>query len=81
MAAQVFVAVVLANLLCGWFGYALWRLSRDETDMRAIGIVLVCLAVFGFMAWPSAGDGDSVAAEHQGLDQTAGVGASVPDSL
>ena len=50
--AQVFVAVVLANLLCGWFGYALWRLSRDEGDMRAIGIVLICLGVVGVMIFP-----------------------------
>lgn len=44
---DVFTAVVLANLLCGWAGYALWRLKRDESDLKAIGIALACAAVFG----------------------------------
>ena len=78
--AETFVAVVLANLLSGWFGYALWRLSRDETDMRAIGIVLVCLAVVGEAAFSLPGSGDGVAAEHQRLDQTAGIAPGVADS-
>lgn len=47
----VFVAVLLANLLSGAFVYALWRLRRDEGDLGAIGIGLVCCTFAGVAAF------------------------------
>jgi hypothetical protein len=50
--AEVLTTVVAANLLCGTFLYGVWRLNRDERDVKGIIIVLLCcgLAVIAALA-------------------------------
>lgn len=45
--AETFSAVVLANFVTAWFAYAMWRLKRDEKDLKAMGIALACLGFVG----------------------------------
>lgn len=52
---KIFVVVIAANALTvGWF-YCLWRLSKNEKDMRAIlGFLAICGIVL-FFVYASAG--------------------------
>ena len=51
---SMLLAAVVGNLFSNMitFGliYGFWRLTKDETDMKAIGICLVCFTVAGVSA-------------------------------
>jgi hypothetical protein len=47
MDVPAFVASIAANFLTVTVLYGLWRLTKNERDMKAMGI---CLASFSFIA-------------------------------
>lgn len=49
----IVTAVLFANGLTLAIFYSLWRIKRNEGDMKAIALFLFCLLVVGIMAWPA----------------------------
>lgn len=47
---DVVTAVLFANGLTLGFLYGCWRLNRNDRDLKAVGIILVCLLFAGIMA-------------------------------
>ena len=48
--ASIYLSVSLALLNAGWMSFALWRINRNEDDVKAICIVLFCLMTVGISA-------------------------------
>ncbi len=45
MLVEVFAGAMLANFVTGTLVYNLWKLTKNERDMKAIAICLVCFCV------------------------------------
>lgn len=51
--SDVFSAVILANMLFMTAVYALWRISKNEKDIKAMGLWLLTLAIMAFIVFGS----------------------------
>lgn len=49
--AETFAAVILANAVTAAFIYAMWRLGKNDSDQRAVVIILVCCFIVGLAAY------------------------------
>lgn len=52
MISQIVTGVLFANGLTLTMLYAVWRLKKNEGDLKAIGLFLICCLFAGVMAWP-----------------------------
>jgi hypothetical protein len=50
LVVQTFVGSMLANWITIALLYGIWRLTKNEQDMKAIGICLACLGVTALFA-------------------------------
>lgn len=55
MLVEVFAGAVLANFVTLTIGYNLWKLTKNERDLKAIAICLACLAVIALAALVGSG--------------------------
>lgn len=49
--SDVFSAVILANMLFMTAVYALWRISKNEKDIKAMGLWLLTLAIMALVVF------------------------------
>ena len=47
MLVEVFAGAILANFVTGTLVYNLWKLTKNERDLKAIAICIVCFGVIG----------------------------------
>ena len=52
--SEIVTAVLFANGLTLTMIYAVFRLRKDERDLKEIGLFLFCCLIAGIMAWPVA---------------------------
>ena len=45
MLVEIFAGAVLANFVTVTILYGLWRLSKNERDLKAMGMCLACFGV------------------------------------